>query len=142
MEFRHLGSVWLPAPRYTWIGASWMATWDPPIPAFGCQTERPRPCSNHPDASNILYRCCMPPCGKNLERHHPGRRLARSSLVFHPLPLSRRLSFPPERKIHQSWTDCSSWVLHILHQRRPRTSRYSSSPHSPSISVLGVHGGA
>ena len=52
-----LGSVWFAGPNYTGIVESWMMTWGPPVPTFGCWMEQPRPGSNHPDASNILYRC-------------------------------------------------------------------------------------
>ena len=54
-----LGSVWFAGPNYTGIVESWMMTWGPPVPTFGCWMEQPRPGSNHPDASNILYRPCL-----------------------------------------------------------------------------------
>jgi len=91
-----LGSVCFAGPNYTGIVESWMVTWGPPVPTFGCWMEQPRPGSNHPDASNILYRCCMLRCRKknpNDAIQDGGSLASRSS--FRPLPLTRRLDLPP-----------------------------------------------
>ena len=73
-----------------------MVTWGPPVPTFGCWMEQPRPGSNHPDASNILYTCCMLRCRKKTPNdaiQDGGSLASRSS--FRPLPLTRRLDLPP-----------------------------------------------